>query len=164
MPQRQTRSRVALLLVAVFVVLSVVGSFLLPELVSTYWHLRNGDSTAFQGWSIPAPKGWRAFTRDGFLMVQKPLRFYDREDAAPGISVEVFRPGKPVDSEVLRQASIRAISEKGYVFQEERPIQIGTDRGYCLHFTGGKDQENIRTSRISCYLSAAHLSLHPFGP
>jgi len=87
------------------------------------------------------------------------LRFYDSEDP-PGIIVETLSPGKPVDPERLKQASIRVISEKGYVFQEERPIQIAAHRGYCLHFTSAKDQKKVR---ISCDSLSADLSVDYFG-
>lgn len=147
-------------LLGTFLILAFSVTFFLPEIISTCWHVRFGDSTTFHGWRVAVPRGWWAFTREDLLILQRPSRFYDREDT-PGISVEVFRPGEPIDPEVMKQASIRALSRKGYVFQEEKPIQTGTDRGYCLHFAPGKYQKKIR---ISCYLSAAHLSLDLFGP
>ena len=152
--QLRATSLIGAVLIVVF-----CGAFFLPEIISTYWHVRFGRSTTFDGWSVAVPGGWWAFTREDLLIIQKSLRFYQRDDA-PTISVEIFSPGKTVDSEALKQGSIRAISQKGYVFQEDRPIQIGTDRGYCLHFSTGAGRENIR---ISCYLLAAHISLDLFG-
>ncbi len=99
-------------------------------------------------------------THNDQLIIQKTTRFYDGEDA-PTISPVILSPGKPVDPERVKQASIQVISKKGYAFQQERPLQIGTDPGYCLHFTAGKDQKNIR---ISCDSLSAHLSLDYFGP
>jgi hypothetical protein len=159
MPQKRYRSRVALLLGSVLI-LSFGGLLFLPELVSTYWHLRYGDSTAFRGWRVPVPKGWYGVTRNDQLIIQKLLRFYENGDA-PTIIPEVLSPSKTVNPEALKEASIRAISKKGYVFQGERPIQIGTDPGYCLHFMTGKDQKSIR---ISCDSLSAHLAVHLFGP
>ncbi|SRR6266849_728818 len=158
MLQRHTRSRVRLLLGSILILL-FASLFFLPEIVSTYWHLRFGNSTVFHGWTVPVPRGWAAFTRGDIFIIQKVLRFYDSEDA-PTISLDILSPGKPVDPERLKQASIRVISEKGYVFREERPIQIAAHLGYCLHFTTGKDQKKIR---ISCDSLSAELSVDYFG-
>jgi hypothetical protein len=159
MAQKAYRSRVALLLGTALILLLVSGSFLLPEIVSTYWHLRYGYSTTFHGWRIPVPRRWWAFTRDDLLIIQQPVRFYHTNDA-PTISVELLSPSEPVDAEALKQASVRAFSKDGYVFQADRPIEIGTDPGYCLQFTTAKDQKRIH---ISCDSLSAHLALHLFG-
>jgi hypothetical protein len=159
MLQKRTRSRVALLLGSVLI-FSFAGLFFLPELVSTYGHVRFGDSTTFHGWRVPVPRGWWAFTGNDQLIIQKMNRFYGKNDP-PGIIVATLSPGKPVDPEALKEAAIRVISKEGYIFQEDRPIQIGTDPGYCLHFTTGKDQKNFR---ITCNSLAAQLSVGLFGP
>jgi hypothetical protein len=158
MSLRHTRPRARLLLCSILILLLPLP-FFLPEIVSTYWHLRFGDSITFNGWAIPVPKGWAVFTRDDIFIIQKILRFYQSEDA-PTISLGILSPGKPVDPERLKQASIRVISEQGYAFQEERPIQIAAHGGYCLHFTTGKDKKKIR---ISCDSLSAELSVDYFG-
>jgi hypothetical protein len=160
MTQRRTLSRSTLCLGSALILVLLAGSFFLPEIVSTYWHLRFGDSTSFGGRNIPVPKGWWASTRSDLLIIQKSLRFYQSEDA-PTISVEVFGPSKQVDPETLKQASMRTITEKGYTFHDDKPIQAGTDRGYCLNFVSAKDDKSIR---ITCYLLQGHLSLDLFGP
>lgn len=156
---RATRQLRAVLLLAAFLILAFCAAFFLPKIISTLWHLRHGDSITFHRWRIPVPRGWYAVTRDDYLIIQKMTRFYDGEDA-PTISPGILSPAKPIDPERLKQASIQMISKKGYIFQEERPLQIGTDPGYCLHFTADKDHKNIR---ISCDLLSAHLSVDYFG-
>ena len=126
MSQNRIRSRIALLLGSVLILLLVCGFFFLPEIVSTYWHMCFGGSTTFHGWRIPVPKGWYAATRNDLLIIQKATPFYESEDA-PTISPGILSPGKPVDPERFRQASIQVISKQGYLFQEERPFQIGSD-------------------------------------
>lgn len=160
MSQNRIRSRIVLLLGSVLIFLLVCRSFFLPEIFSTYWHMRFGGSTTFHGWRIPVPRGWYAATRDDLLIIQKATPFYESEDA-PTISPGILSPGKPVDPERFRQASIQVISKQGYFFQEERRFQIGRDSGYCLHFTSEKDQKHIR---ISCDSLAAQLSMDYFGP
>jgi len=159
MSQRRIRSRIVLLLGSVLILLLGCGSFFLPEIVSTYWHMRFGDSTTFHGWRIPVPRGWYASTRNDLLIIQKATRFYESEDA-PTISPGILSPGKPVDPERFRQASIQVFSKQGYLFQEERPFQIGIDSGYCLHFTAHKDQKHIL---ISCDSLSAQLSVGYLG-
>ena len=159
MLQKRIRARVRLLFWSVLIFL-FSSSFFLPEIVSTYWHIRFGDSTSFHGWRVPVPKGWFALARNDYLIVQKTTRFYDREDG-PTIIPDVLNASKAVDVDAFRKASIRVISKQGYVFQEERPIQIGTDSGYCLHFTNADDQKKIH---ISCDSLAAQLSVGFFGP
>jgi len=146
-------------LMGTFLVLAFSVAFFLPEIVSIYWHARFGDSTTFHGWKVPVPRGWWAFIREDLLIIQKPTRFYQAADA-PTISVEIFSPDKSVDPEDVKQASTRAILKQGYVLQGDRPIQIGTDQGYCLDFNIANDHKNVRSS---CYLSASHLSLELFG-
>jgi len=160
MSQKSIRSRIVLLLGSVLILLLVCGSFFLPEIVSTYWHVRFGDSTTFHGWRIPVPRGWYAATRNDLLIIQKTTRFYDSDDA-PTITPDILSPGKPVDPERLKQASIQVISRQGYLFQEERPFRIGTDSGYCLHFTADKDRKHIH---IICDSLSAQLSVGYFGP
>lgn len=146
-------------LIAAILILAFCAAFFLPEIASIYWHMRFGSSTTFHGWRVVVPGGWWAFTREDLLIIQKSVRFYDGADA-PTISVELYSPGKAVDPDALKQGSIQAISKKGYAFQEDRPIQIGTDRGYCLHFSTGADRKK---ARISCYFPATHLSFDLFG-
>ena len=153
------RSR-ARLLVGTILVLLFIWPFFIPEIVSTYWHLRFGDSATFNHWKVPVPKGWSAFTREGMLVIQKPTRFYEKDDP-PAIIPEVLNPDKPVDPEQLKHASIQVISAKGYSFQEERRIQIGPESGYCLLFTSDRNPKDIS---IACDSLAAKLSVRFFGP
>ena len=85
----------AALLASLFIALVLVGLFLEPEIVSTYWHLRFGNFTKFHEWRIPVPKGWWAFTKEDQLIVQKMRRFYDRGDPA-GIIVGTLTSSKPI--------------------------------------------------------------------
>jgi hypothetical protein len=159
MSQKHARSQVRLLIWSVLILLFSCA-FFLPEIVSTYWHLRFGDSITYHSWRVPVPRRWYAITRDDHLIIQKTTRFYDNEDA-PTIIPDVLSPSKTVDPEAFRKASIRVISKEGYVFQEERSIQIGADRGFCLHFTTSNNQKKIH---ITCDSLAAQLSVGFFGP
>lgn len=146
-------------LVGLILIFVFIGLFFLPEIVSTYWHLRFGDSITFHAWRVPVPRGWWAFIREDLLIVQKSLRFYQGEDA-PTISVGSLSPGQSVDPKALKEAMIRRISNQGYVFQGDRSTQVGNDRVYCLHFADDKDHKKIR---ISCDSVTAQLSLDFFG-
>ena len=160
MPTSLTRSWVRLLSGTLLVILLTLP-FFIPEIVSTYWHLRFGDSTTFHEWKVPVPKGWFAFTREDLLVLQKATRFFETEDA-PTISFALLPPGGPVDPRVLKEITISTNSKKGYAFQEDKPIEAGNNPGYCLSFRGA---EGKNTVRISCYLSAGHLFVDLFsGP
>lgn len=91
--------------------------------------------------------------------MQKPTRFYEKEEA-PTISVGSFRPGDAPDREVLNRVIIQMNSKKGYIFQEDKQVQIGTDGGHCLLFSRGKSQMNMT---ISCYSLADQLFLDFFS-
>ena len=136
-----------------------MGLFLEPEIVSIYWHARFGNSTTFRGWKIPVPKGWWAFTHGDELIVQKMKRFYQRGDPA-GIIVDTFNPSKAVEPEAFEDALIHTNSEKGYVFQEHRPIRIGAESGDCLRFSSTKGEELVH---ISCDSLSAQLALDLYG-
>lgn len=155
LPRRYSPS----LSIGVVLILMLAGVYFLPEIVSTVWHIRHGESTNFHGWNIPVPRGWAAFTRGDLYIIQKILRVYQREDA-PTIALGTISPSKPVDPERLKQASIEAMSNQGYIFQQEVPIQIATHRGYCLDFTTGNVEKSLR---ISCTLTSANLSVDYFG-
>jgi hypothetical protein len=158
MPRNYLRSRAALLTSSVLA-LVVAGLFLQPEIVSAYWHLRFGNATPFHGWSVPVPRGWWAFRHDDQLIIQRMLRFYERGDPA-GIIVQVSTPGKPIEPETLKRASIQRISNDGYVFEEDRPIHIGTTDGYCLRFSATGRPPSIR---MTCEAPSAQLSIDFYG-
>jgi len=146
MSQKRIRSRIVF---SVLIPLLVCGSFFLPEIVSTYCHARFGDSTTFHGWRIPVLRGWYAVTRNDLLIIQKATRFYDSEDA-PTITPDILSPGKPVDPERLKQASIQVISKQGFLFQEERPFRIGTDSGYCYILPPTKTRSTFTSVVTHC--------------
>lgn len=141
-------------------VLILIWSFFSPEIVSTYWHLRFGDSITFHQWKVPVPKHWAVLSRSKSFILQRPTRFYESEDV-PTISLEALNPGKPVNPEYLKQNLVQAIQADGYSFQAETPIQIAANNGYCLQF---KSTKNPQSFRISCDSLAAELSLDYFGP
>jgi hypothetical protein len=159
MLQKHPRLRATLLSIALIPGVLLVGLFFEPELVSTYWHMRFGDSTTFQGWTIPVPKGWWVSSNNSQLIVQKMLRFYEHRDP-PSIIVEAVRPSNPVDPETLKKELIYALTNQGYSLQEDRPIHIGTHPGYCLHFINSTDPNGLH---ISCESMTAQLSLDFFG-
>lgn len=147
-------------IIASFVLLSIIlGLFFEPEIVSIYWHARFGSSASFAGWKIPVPRGWWAFTHEQQLVVQKMRRFYERGDPA-GIIVETLSPSNAVLPEDLKEALIQANSKKGYAFQEQRPIHIGTKGGECLHFSADKGDQVVH---ITCNSLPAHLALDLYG-
>jgi hypothetical protein len=158
MLERRRFSR-ASLFVASILISALIGVFFLPELVSTYWHARHGESTSFQGWALPVPRGWWAFVHDNELIIQRMNRVYDRVEPS-SIVVGSLSPGKPVDPEVLREELVHTLSKEGYIFQQNQTIRIGNDAGYCVHFLANKDHERIR---ISCESLGARLSLDLFG-
>ena len=154
-----TRSRVRLVSGTLLVLLAF--PFFIPEIVTTYWHSRFGDSTTFHQWKVPVPKGWFAFTREDLLIIQKPTRFFESENA-PTISLALSRPADPVDPDVLKDITIRANSTNGYALQEDKPIQAGNNYGYCLDFRSDSHKDSVR---ISCYLPVPHLFVDFFsGP
>jgi len=146
-------------LLTTIIVLLVIVLFFQPELVSAYWHARYGNSTTFHEWSVPIPKGWRAFTREDQLIIQKMNRFYDQE-GPPGIILGIVNTTNAVNPESLKESLRRTLSKDGYVFQHDRTILIDTNRGYCLHFVTAIDKHSIR---ISCEAPTVHLSLDFFG-
>jgi len=61
---------------------------------------------------------------------------------------------------VFKQASVQRISRDGYIFEEDRPIRIGTKSGYCLRF---RAVARSRKVRMSCEVLSAQLSLDFYG-
>lgn len=146
-------------LLATIVVLIFFALLFQPEAVSIYWHLRFGDTTEFHGWVIRIPSGWWAFTGNDQLVIQKMDRFYQRDESEE-IIVGPLNPPKPVALDALKNAVTQMYVNKGSALQEDRPIHLGPEKGYCLHFSPNKGEKQFR---ITCDSLDAQLSLDYFG-
>ena len=147
------------LLIGLIVALLLFALLLQPEIVSTYWHLRYGDTIGFHGWIFHVPNGWWVLKRDDQLILQKMDRFYERDEPEE-IILSTLNPPRPVALDALKYAAIQMYLKRGSALKEDRPIQLGGGTGYCLHFSASNGEKQLH---ITCDSLDAQLSLDFWG-
>jgi hypothetical protein len=134
----------------------------LPEVVSAGWHLTHGNSASFQEWKVPVPWGWRSFTGDDTLIVQRMHRLYFRPKAFSQIMVGALSlpANAPYDYEKQKRSLIDHASREGYQFRGEHRVRIEAKDGYCIAFT---TIQNAQRLWITCDIPDLHLSVSFIG-
>jgi hypothetical protein len=126
-----------LMLAAAF--LAFAGIFLLPEVVSTAWHLVHENSARFRVLEIPVPDGWWAFTSKGTLIVQKMERSTN-QDSEVIVNDLPLPAGEVYDYDKEKTLSVKRMLKEGYRLQEERMSHMAGEDCFCLFFSDVRDK------------------------
>jgi hypothetical protein len=146
-----------LMLAAAF--LAFASIFLLPEVVSTAWHLVHGNSARFRVLEIPVPDGWWAFTSKGTLIVQKMERSTN-QDSEVIVNDLPLPAGEVYDYDKEKTLSVKRMLKEGYRLQEERMSHMAGEDCFCLFFSDVRDTRRIR---ITCDIPNYRLFLYFVG-
>jgi hypothetical protein len=146
--------------IAVF--LTLLACVFLPEVVSLAWHLIHGSSARFHQWEVPVPWGWRAFTGEDTLIVQRMHRSYFR----PGAFSEVIVGYLPLsvrgsyDYDKQKRSLVEHKGRDGYQLIGEHRVRVDAQEGYCFSFAA---LSNAQRLWITCAIPNHHLSVGFIG-
>lgn len=144
------------------IVLTILARVFLPEVVSVGWHLIHGNFARFHEWEVPVPWGWRSFTAEDTLIVQRMHRFYFRHNAFSQVMVGVLPVSAQgtYDYEKQKRSLVEHAGKEGYQFIGEHRIRLEVQDGYCISFL------TIRSARrmwITCDVPELRLTVDFIG-
>jgi hypothetical protein len=144
------------------IIVGFLALVFLPEVVSVSWHLFHGNFARFHEWEVPVPLGWRAFTGEDTLVVQRLHRFYFRRGAFSEVVVAplILPPNHTFEYENWKNAIIQTQLKYGYQFTNERTIHLEGHEGYCFVF---RVNQNAQRLWITCDVPELHLSVGFIG-
>lgn len=143
--------------VAIF--LTVLMCVFLPEVTALGWHLSHGNSVTFHEWDVPVPTGWRSFTKDDDLYIQRMHRFYFVDRGFSQVVITTLVSGIS-NSQAQKKSLVEHAAGQRYQFLGEHKIRLKSQDGYCLSFATVK---NLQRIWITCDVPEVGLSLNFMG-
>src|SRR5437879_1443571 len=159
---KRRRLRRSRLLARSAIIVTILACVFLPEVVSLVWHLVHGKTARFHEWEVPVPWGWRAFSGQGMLIVQRIHRAYYRRGEFSEVIVAplISPPNHAFEYEKWKPATIRVKLKGGYDFVAEHRIHLGGQEGYGLSFAASQNPDRLR---VTCVVPNHRLAIDFIG-
>lgn len=123
----------ALLLIAIF----------LPEVVSAGWHITHGRTVDYRAWKVDVPFEWYAISHGEGMSVERMTRLsWEKAPEVEFLPVH-FGPAYHFNYDIYGKSQAQTMRGKGYLFQDQRDVQIAGKPGMCWIFNKYKHVDQL---------------------
>lgn len=142
-----------------------------PATIGDAWHLFNGKAAVYRGWTVPVPKGFFAFERNGSLSLGR----FRRISLTPGRRFDLILIADPdlktqfvYDRDFRKYEQLEAASANrmGLIESATRVLRVGKSIRYCVEFRRSDLDLNYADTpevEISCFIDGEDTTITYWG-
>jgi hypothetical protein len=134
-----TKNKVRIIVAAA---LAICAS-LLPEVVSAGWHLAHGRTVTYRAWKVVVPFGWYAISHGEQMSVERMSEIPWKEHPIAEFQPVHFTKTYPFKYDLFGKEQAATLRGMGYLFLEQRDIQVAGKDGRCWTFDNWKNHNQL---------------------